>query len=124
MDMHRYAREAYDLGIRFIGGCCGFEPYHIRAVAEELSKERGKLPAGSEKHEMWGGALRMHTKPWVRARARREFWENLKPASGRPYCSAMSKPDNWGDTAGSELLKQHSHATTEDEQAAVLKRAN
>ncbi len=23
-------RSAYDLGIRYIGGCCGFEPYHIR----------------------------------------------------------------------------------------------
>lgn len=67
-DMHRYAREAYNLGVRFIGGCCGFEAYHIRAVAEELAKERGKLPAGSEKHDQWGGGLRMHTKPWVRAR--------------------------------------------------------
>ena len=66
--MHRYGREAYDLGVRFIGGCCGFEPYHIRAVAEELAKERKKLPEASEKHEQWGGGLRMHTKPWVRAR--------------------------------------------------------
>jgi betaine-homocysteine S-methyltransferase len=67
-DMHRYAREAYDLGVRYIGGCCGFEAYHIRAVAEELSAERGgKMCAGSEKHDMWGGGLKMHTKPWVRA---------------------------------------------------------
>ena len=35
-DMHKFARDAYDLGIRYIGGCCGFEPYHIRAVAEEV----------------------------------------------------------------------------------------
>ena len=35
-DMHRYAREAYEMGIRFIGGCCGFEPYHIRALSEEV----------------------------------------------------------------------------------------
>lgn len=35
-DMHRYAREAYKLGVRFIGGCCGFESYHIRAVCEEV----------------------------------------------------------------------------------------
>lgn len=34
--MHKYAREAYDIGIRFIGGCCGFEPYHIRALSEEV----------------------------------------------------------------------------------------
>ena len=66
--MHQYAREAYNVGIRFIGGCCGFEPYHIRAVAEELATERGILPAASEKHGMWGAGLEMHTKPWVRAR--------------------------------------------------------
>lgn len=34
--MHKYARDAYNIGIRFIGGCCGFEAYHIRAVAEEV----------------------------------------------------------------------------------------
>ena len=67
-DMHAYAREAYNVGIRFIGGCCGFEPYHIRAVAEELAAERGCMPAASEKHGLWGAGLEMHTKPWVRAR--------------------------------------------------------
>lgn len=67
-DMQKYARDAYNVGIRFIGGCCGFEPYHIRALAEELAKERGCLPAGSEKHGSWGSGLDMHTKPWVRAR--------------------------------------------------------
>ena len=49
----RFARAAYDLGIRYIGGCCGFEPYHIRAMAEELTKERnGKLPEGSSKSDI------------------------------------------------------------------------
>merc|ERR1712211_109568 len=38
-DMHKYAREAFDLGVRYIGGCCGFEAYHIGAVAEELAAE-------------------------------------------------------------------------------------
>ncbi|PAA86091.1 hypothetical protein BOX15_Mlig031806g1 [Macrostomum lignano] len=118
-DMHRYAREAYDLGVRFIGGCCGFEPYHIRAVAEELAAERGRFPAGSEKHVVWGGGLKMHTKPWVRARANREYWENLNPASGRPYSSAMSKPDNWGVTRGNEMLVQHAHETTTEEEDLV-----
>ncbi|ELT97994.1 hypothetical protein CAPTEDRAFT_135004, partial [Capitella teleta] len=92
-DMHRFAREAYEMGIRYIGGCCGCEPYHIRAVAEELAKERGKLPKGSEKHDMWGQGLRMHTKTWVRARADRRYWEELRPSSGRPLSASMSKPD-------------------------------
>ena len=97
-DMNKYAREAYNLGVRYIGGCCGFQAYHIRAVAEELAEERGKVPAGSEKHIPWAGGLRMHTKPWVRARASRDYWEKLKPAGGRPFCPAMSCPDNWGVT--------------------------
>jgi len=110
-DMHKYARDAYNLGVRYIGGCCGFEPYHIRAVSEELSKERKKTPAGSEKHDMWGGGLLLHTKPWVRARAQREYWENLKPASGRPLCPSMSNPDAWGVTAGHKHLIQQANAT-------------
>ncbi|PNJ60651.1 BHMT2 isoform 2 [Pongo abelii] len=92
-DIQKYAREAYNQGVRYIGGCCGFEPYHIRAIAEELAPERGFLPPASEKHGSWGSALDMHTKPWVRARARREYWENLLPASGRPFCPSLSKPD-------------------------------
>jgi len=120
-DMHRYAREAYELGVRYIGGCCGFEPYHIRAVAEELSEERGKMPEGHEKHDMWGTGLRMHTKPWVRARANREYWEKLKPASGRPYCPAMSCPDNWGVTAGDSILKQQAEETTAEQLQEVMK---
>lgn len=72
--MQQYAREAYAVGIRYIGGCCGFEPYHIRALAEELAPERGFLPAGSEKHGDWGSGLEMHTKPWVRARYWRDFF--------------------------------------------------
>uniref|UniRef100_A0A2K6LAR7 Betaine--homocysteine S-methyltransferase 2 n=1 Tax=Rhinopithecus bieti TaxID=61621 RepID=A0A2K6LAR7_RHIBE len=92
-DIQKYAREAYNLGVRYIGGCCGFEPYHIRAIAEELAPERGFLPPASEKHGSWASGLDMHTKPWVRARARRDYWENLLPASGRPFCPSLSKPD-------------------------------
>ena len=47
----RFAREAYNLGVRVIGGCCGFESHHIRAMAEELAPERGGLPSGSEKSD-------------------------------------------------------------------------
>lgn len=114
-DMQKYARRAYDMGIRYIGGCCGFEPYHIRALSEELASERGKLPVASEKHGLWGEGLKMHTKPWVRARADRSYWEKLLPASGRPYCPSLSRPDNWGVTKGHDLLKQQTEATSEDQ---------
>ena len=50
-EVARYAREAYELGIRIIGGCCGFESYHIRAIAEELAQEKGGFPTGSEKSD-------------------------------------------------------------------------
>jgi len=120
-DMHRYAREAYELGVRYIGGCCGFEAYHIRAVSEELAGERGgKISAASEKHAMWGGGLRMHTKPWVRARANKDYWNKLNPSTGRPYSAGMSKPDNWGVTKGSDILKQQKDTTT-DEQLEKLR---
>lgn len=105
-EIQKYARQAYELGIRYIGGCCGFEPYHIRAIAEELSPERGRLPPASEKHDLWAAGLKMHTKPWVRTRANREYWTNIKPASGRPYCASMSEPENWGVVPGSKELKQ------------------
>ncbi|KAA8592707.1 hypothetical protein FQN60_018162 [Etheostoma spectabile] len=122
-DMHKYAREAYNAGIRFIGGCCGFEPYHIRAVAEELGPERGFLPAASEKHGNWGAGLEMHTKPWVRARARRDYWENLKPASGRPLCPSMSAPDGWGVTKGHTDLMQQKEATSQDQLKQLFDRS-
>uniref|UniRef100_I3KAP1 Betaine--homocysteine S-methyltransferase 1 n=1 Tax=Oreochromis niloticus TaxID=8128 RepID=I3KAP1_ORENI len=123
-DMHKYAREAYKAGIRFIGGCCGFEPYHIRALAEELAPERGIIPAGSEKHGMWGSGLEMHTKPWVRARSRREYWEKILPASGRPKSASMSTPEGWGVTKGDAELLQHKEATTSQEMKHVLEVEN
>jgi len=122
-DMHKYAREAYKAGIRFIGGCCGYEPYHIRAVAEELAVERGFLPPASEKHGMWGAGLEMHTKPWVRARARREYWENLRPASGLPLCPSMSVPDAWGVTKGHKDLMQQKEATSKDQLKQLFDRS-
>ncbi|XP_008323906.1 betaine--homocysteine S-methyltransferase 1-like [Cynoglossus semilaevis] len=122
-DMQKYARDAYNVGIRFIGGCCGFEPYHIRALAEELAKERGCLPAGSEKHGSWGSGLDMHTKPWVRARARRDYWENLKPASGRPFCPSLSKPDAWGITKGHADLMQQEEATSHEQLKVLFDKA-
>merc|ERR1719370_210277 len=64
---------------------------------------------------MWGEGLEMHTKPWVRARARRAYWENMKPASGRPFCPAMSCPDNWGVTKGDAILVQQQEATRKEQ---------
>merc|ERR1719190_324277 len=106
-EIQNWTRASYDMGMRYIGGCCGFQPYHVRAIAEELEAERGVQAQGSQKHEKWGKGLEMHTKPWVRARATKEHWSTIQPSSGRPLSSSMSIPDRWGVTAGDEALKQH-----------------
>lgn len=41
-EIQRFTRLAYDMGVRYIGGCCGFQPYHIRAITEELADVRGR----------------------------------------------------------------------------------
>lgn len=83
----RYARDAYNLGIRYIGGCCGFESYHVRAMAEELIKERGnKWPTASNESDI---DLKLNlqrakdqgfsTKKWSK-----NYWMNLAaPKNGR-----------------------------------------
>eukprot|EP00111_Clytia_hemisphaerica_P004838 TCONS_00013908-protein len=75
-DAQEFARRAYEAGIRYIGGCCGMEPYHIRAIAEELREERGRLPLNSR--GVNGSALRDHPLESMRKKANKEFWMNLK----------------------------------------------
>jgi len=116
-DMQRFARESWDMGVRYIGGCCGFQPYHIRALSEELAQERGGRPhKGALKWEPNAGGLLMHTKPWVRARASTDYWINLQPGTGRPHSQALSEPDRWGVTQGSEELKQNTTRGEKPEQ--------
>ena len=91
--MHKYAREAFDLGVRYIGGCCGFEPYHIRAMAEELAVERGRLPEASQKSDH---DLKIHAglegKGLARYRGKGslEWWMKLEPSTGRPLSTVMA----------------------------------
>lgn len=37
-EMASYALEAKEIGINYIGGCCGTAPHHIRAMAEALGR--------------------------------------------------------------------------------------
>ncbi|PIK58113.1 putative betaine--homocysteine S-methyltransferase 1 [Apostichopus japonicus] len=89
VDVARFAREAYNIGVRYIGGCCGFEPYHIRAIAEELATERGKRPPG---HDKSGGykSLRKSILPSQHERSYRDYWDTLVPASGRKEFKHMA----------------------------------
>ena len=89
----KYARKAYDLGISYIGGCCGFEAYHIRAMAEELQNERGKLPEASQKSDHDMSIMKMKLKTDSNnyknpEKATKEYWMTMRPTTGRP----MSAP--------------------------------
>jgi betaine-homocysteine S-methyltransferase len=42
-EMGAFAKEAYGLGVHYLGVCCGAGPHHIRAVAEAL----GRTPPAS-----------------------------------------------------------------------------
>lgn len=57
-------------------------------------------------------------------RARRDYWEKLKPASGRPFCPSLSKPDSWGITKGHADLMQKKEATSQDEMKALFQKAD
>ena len=67
-EMQNYARQAYELGVRYIGGCCGTEPYHIRAISEELAAERRtSAPVTEEFGDILSG-IRDHPRPQIQAR--------------------------------------------------------
>lgn len=114
-EIARFTRGCYEAGVAYIGGCCGIEPYHTRAMAEEVAEERGRRPIAGQKWIPGAGGLEMHTKPWVRARANASYWNNLKCASGRPGCPCTSEPMCWGVTQGDDILKQQVEATSKEE---------
>ena len=47
-EMGDFARRALDLGVNFIGGCCGCEGAHIRQMARVV----GKMPVEEREWEM------------------------------------------------------------------------
>ena len=55
-EIGEFGREAFDLGIRYLGVCCGAGPHHIRALAEALGRqpESSKYSADMSKHAYFG----------------------------------------------------------------------
>ena len=51
-----FGREAYAMGINYLGVCCGAGPHHIRALAEALGRhpESSKYSADMSKHAFFG----------------------------------------------------------------------
>jgi betaine-homocysteine S-methyltransferase len=83
-DFAIFARAAYELGVRYIGGCCGTESVHIRAMAEELAAERGRHPLTHQKQPK----LELSGYEPIRVRSSEEYWRSLKPSSGRVALSS------------------------------------
>jgi betaine-homocysteine S-methyltransferase len=58
-----FGREAYALGVRYLGVCCGAGPHHIRALAESVGKKpaASKYSADMSKHAFLGSHERLKT---------------------------------------------------------------
>ena len=68
-EMADFARRARDIGVDYIGACCGAGPHHVRAIAEALGRETPAsryspiielhpvlgTPRGGAAHELMGG---------------------------------------------------------------------
>merc|ERR1711956_49672 len=85
-EARKWARQAFELGVRYIGGCCGFEPCHIRGMAGELADVRGGLTEASDKsdHDL---AIHKNLESKLGRYANKgdlSFWMNQKPSTGRP----------------------------------------
>jgi betaine-homocysteine S-methyltransferase len=54
--MFDFGREAYAMGIKYLGICCGAGPHHIRALAEGLGRrpEGSKYSVDMSKHAFFG----------------------------------------------------------------------
>ncbi|WP_147104020.1 homocysteine S-methyltransferase family protein [Nesterenkonia populi] len=56
-----WAKEAYDLGVNYLGVCCGASPMHIREVAEAvgLTTEASRFSENMRNHFMYGSHDRL-----------------------------------------------------------------
>jgi betaine-homocysteine S-methyltransferase len=68
-EMAAFARRAFDMGVRYLGVCCGSGPHHVRSIAEEL----GRTPPASRyspdmsRHYALGSdsSLKSHNRAYV-----------------------------------------------------------
>jgi betaine-homocysteine S-methyltransferase len=55
-ELGEFGKEAYELGIRYLGVCCGAGPHHIRSLAEALGRQpaASRYTADMSKHAFLG----------------------------------------------------------------------
>ena len=68
-ELGEFAKAAYDLGVNYLGVCCGAAPHHIRSVAEALGKSppASKYSADMSKHAFLGTdeTLKQHNQDYA-----------------------------------------------------------
>ena len=71
-EMAKFAREAKEIGVNYIGTCCGAGPHHVRAVAEALGRTvpASRYSPDLSQHEMLGDKVREHHK------SRLDLWKD------------------------------------------------
>jgi betaine-homocysteine S-methyltransferase len=60
-EIAEFGREAYDLGVRYLGVCCGAGPHHIRSLAEALGRRppASRYSPDMSKHILFGTDKRL-----------------------------------------------------------------
>lgn len=68
-EMADFARQAYDIGVEFIGICCGAGPHHVRAMAEALGRttKASWYSPDMSQHYLIGkeGFVKQHEEPFL-----------------------------------------------------------
>ena len=60
-EIAEFTRKAVDLGVRYIGLCCGAMPHHIRSIAEALGRQppASRYSADMSKHAYFGNNTKL-----------------------------------------------------------------
>ena len=71
-EMADFCLEALDLGVNYIGICCGGAPHHVRAMSEALGRTppAGKYSPALELHPMIGKNVKEKDKGYL------EYWKD------------------------------------------------
>jgi betaine-homocysteine S-methyltransferase len=68
-ELGEFAREAHEIGVGYLGVCCGAGPHHIRSVAEALGRTppASRYSADMSKHAFLGtdGQLKAHNQAYA-----------------------------------------------------------
>jgi betaine-homocysteine S-methyltransferase len=61
--MFDFGREALELGVNYLGICCGAGPHHIRALAEGIGRRpaASRYSADMSKHAFFGTDKRIRS---------------------------------------------------------------